>query len=105
MPSPRGKDSLHFHGKNIVGFMGEFEYFASHASLTDAQKCDEIRIYFTKKQKRVLDILDGFMNKDWDTLKKELMLLCTSSAETKTYHSQDIQKFTVKKRKIVSLSQ
>ena len=96
MPSPRGKDSLRFRGKNIVDFLTEFEHFAGHASLTETQKCEEIRIYFAKKEKRVLDVLDGFV-------KKELQSLYTSSAEKKTYQSKDIQKFTIRKRKISKL--
>ena len=88
MLSPCGKDSLHFWGKNIIDFLTEFEHFAGHASLMDSQKCDEI---------------DGYMVKDWDSLKKELLSLYTSSTEKKTYQSRDIQRFTVKKRKISKL--
>ncbi|SRR5260370_41946850 len=87
MMSPHGKDSLCFHGKNIVDFLTKFEHFAGHASLTDSQKCDKIRIYLAKREKWVLDVLDGYLNKDWDSLKKELLSLYMSSAEKKTYQS------------------
>src|SRR5258708_5677713 len=72
MPSPRGKNSLRFRGKDIETFLTEYEHFAIHANLTDEAKCEEVRIYFSKREKRVLDILEGYQTSDWVKLKREL---------------------------------
>ena len=85
MPSPRGKNSLRFRGKDIESFLTEYEHFATHANLTDEMRCEEIRIYFSKREKRVLDILDGYTLGNWEDLKRELKSLYTSSAERKIY--------------------
>ena len=103
MPSPHGEDSLRFRGKDIDHFLSEFEYFARQANLTEEEKCAEIRLYFSKKEKPVLDILAGYINKDWPQLKRELESLYTSSARTKIYSPRDIQRFIAEKRKITKL--
>ncbi len=103
MPSPRGKDSLHFRGKDIDSFLTEYEHFAAHAHLTDEVKCKEIRIYFSKKEKWVLDVLEGYQMLNWSDLKGQLKSLYTSSSERKTYRPRDIQHFVAKKRKISKL--
>src|SRR5258705_2748209 len=93
MPSPQGKSSLCFHGKDIDDFLTKFEHFANHANLTNKKKCEELRIYFTKKEKCVLDVLAGYQNGDWHKLKKELGSLYTSSAKKRMYQPRDIQRF------------
>src|SRR5258705_11943240 len=103
MPSPRGKNSLRFRGKDIESFLTEYEHFATHANLTDEVKCEEIRIYFSKREKRVLDVLGGYQTLDWDDLKEQLRSLYTSSAERKVYQPRDIQRYITKKRKISKL--
>src|SRR6266436_1123947 len=104
MPSPWGKSSLCFRGKDIDNFLSEYEYFAVHANLTDEKKCEEIRIYFAKKEKHVLDVLTGcYLTRDWCRLKRELRSLYTSSAERQAYQPRDIQRFIAKKRKITKL--
>src|SRR5260221_5703639 len=103
MPSPRSKNSLRFRGKDIESFLTEYEHFAAHVNLTDEVKCEEIRIYFSKREKRVLDILGGYQTLDWDDLKEQLRSLYTSSAERKVYQPRDIQRYIAKKRKISKL--
>src|SRR5258708_25749712 len=103
MPSPRGKNSLCFRGKDIESFLTEYEHFAMHTNLMDGVKCEEIHIYFSKKEKRVLDILGGYAALNWNELKGQLRSLYTSSDERKIYQPQDIQHFIVKKRKISKL--
>src|SRR5258705_4856476 len=103
MPSPHGKNSLHFQGKDIESFLTEYEHFATHANLTDEVKCEEIRIYFSKREKRVLDGLGGYQTLDWEDLKEQLRSLYTSSAERKVYQPRDIQQYIAKKRKISKL--
>src|SRR5258708_27871989 len=103
MPSPCGKDSLHFQGKDIEDFLSEYEHFAAHTSLTDEVKCQEIRIYFSKKERHVLDVLDSYARGDWRALKQDLRSLYTSLAEKRTYQPRDIQRFIAKKRKITKL--
>jgi len=90
MPSPRGKSSLRFRGKDIDEFLSEYEHAAEHANLTDEKKCEEIRIYFARKEKRVLDILEGYVRGDWRNLKRELRSLYTSSAEKKSYQPASV---------------
>ncbi len=103
MPSPRGKNTLRFRGKDIDGFLSEYEHFALHANLMDRVKCEEIRIYFSKREKRVLDVLDGYAAGNWEALKEELRSLYTSLAGKKTYQPRDIQHYIVKKRNISKL--
>src|SRR5258708_16806681 len=103
MPSPRGKSSLRFRGKNIEEFLMEYEHFAEHANLTEEKKCQEIRIYFAKKEKRVLDVLEGYLTGNWRSLKRELRSLYTSSSEKRTYQPRDLQRFIARKRRISKL--
>ena len=103
MPSPHGKNSLHFRGKDIESFLTKYEHFAAHMNLTNDMKCEEIRIYFSRKEKRVLDILEGYLTQDWGKLMEQLRLLYTSSVKRKTYQLRDIQHFIAKKRKIMKL--
>ncbi len=84
-------------------FLVEYEHFVTHANLTDEMKCKEIRIYFSKKEKRVLDVLEGYVTSNWEDLKRGLKSLYTSSAERKIYQPRDLQRFIVKKRKISKL--
>jgi len=103
MPSPQGKNSLCFRGKDIESFLTEYEHFAMHANLTDEVKCEEIRIYFSKREKRVLDILGGYQMLDWEDLKEQLRSLYTLLAKRKVYQPRDIQQYIAKKRKISKL--
>src|SRR5258707_13114101 len=97
MPNPRDKGSLHFKGKDIDVFLSKFEYYTDRARLTEFQRCDFIRLYFSKKERKVLDILEGFQCRDWGKLKEELWSLysssCTShsiSSYTDPNHGQEI---------------
>src|SRR5258708_18810260 len=84
-------------------FLTEYEHFTSHVNLTDEVKCEEIQIYFTKKEKQVLDILEGYAMLNWNNLKGQLRSLYMSSVERRIYQPQDIQHFIAKKRKISKL--
>ncbi len=103
MPSPHGRNSLHFQGKDIDGFLSEYKCAASQANLTDEVKCEEIQIYFTRKEKWVLDILEGYVMLNWNNLKGQLGSLYTSSVARRIYQPWDIQHFIVKKKKILKL--
>ena len=103
MPSTRGRRALRFRGKDIDGFLLEYERNALRANLTDEAKCEEIRFYFTKKEKRVLDILEGYITRNWNILKGQLWSLYMSSAAKKIYQPRDIQRFVAKKKKISKL--
>src|SRR5258706_15170015 len=103
MPGLHGKNSLHFRGKNILEFLMEYEQVAQQANLTDMKRCQEIRIYFARKEKWVLDVLEGYINEDWQVLKRELLSLYMSSEEEKSYQPKDIQHYSTKKRKITKL--
>src|SRR5258708_36444628 len=103
MPSTRGKSSLRFRGKNIEEFLMEYEHFAEHANLTEEKKCQEIRIYFAKKEKRVLNVLEGYLTGNWRSLKRELRSLYTSSSEKRTYQPRDLQRFIARKWRISKL--
>ncbi len=81
----------------------EYEHFAEHANLTEEKKCQEIRIYFAKKEKRVLDVLEGYLTGNWRSLKRELRSLYTSSSEKRTYQPRDLQRFIARKRRISKL--
>src|SRR5258708_13586910 len=103
MPSPHGKNSLHFRRKDIEEFLTKYEHFAKHANLTENKKCQEIHIYFGKKEKDVLDVLSGYHEENWRSLKRELHSLYMSSSERQTYQPQDIQHFIDRKQKITKL--
>src|SRR5258708_5308511 len=103
MPGICRKNSLRFCGKNILEFLMEYQCAAKHANLMNEKKCQELRIYFMKKEKCILDVLEGYINKDWQELKKELMSLYTSLEEKKTYQPKDMQCFSMMKRKITRL--
>src|SRR6266436_8982720 len=79
MPNPCDKGSLHFKGKDIDVFLSKFEYYADHAHLTKFQRCDFICLYFSKRERKVLDILEGFQCRNWSKLKEELWSLYSSS--------------------------
>src|SRR5258708_33066584 len=79
MPNPHNKGSLHFKGKDIDVFLSKFEYYADHAHLTKFQRCNFICLYFSKKERKVLDILKGFQCHNWGKLKEELWSLYSSS--------------------------
>ena len=81
----------------------EYEHFAEHANLTEEKKCQEIRIYFAKKEKRVLDVLEGYLTGNWRSLKRELRSLYTSSSEKRTYQPRDLQRFIARKWRISKL--
>ena len=104
MPSPCGKNALQFKGRDVEEFLAEFEHYAEMAQLTDERKCREVRLYFRKKEKRVLDVLQGYRVKSWTGLKDELRSLYTSSYEKRFYQPKDMQKFVAKERKITKLS-
>jgi len=67
MPSPRGKSSLGFRGKDIDEFLSEYEHAAEH-----------------------VDVLEGYVRGDWRHLKRELRSLYTSSAEKKSYQQASV---------------
>src|SRR5258708_1393541 len=79
MPNPHNKGTLHFKGKDIDVFLSKFEFYADHADLTKFQRCDFICLYFSKKERKVLDILEGFQCHNWGKLKEELWSLYSSS--------------------------
>ncbi len=82
MPNPHNKGSLHFRGKDIDVFLSKFEYHADHAHLTEFERCEFICLYFSKKEKEFLDILEGFQCHNWDQLKEELWSMYSSSCSS-----------------------
>src|SRR5260221_14694289 len=84
MPNPCDKEDLHFKGKHINLFLSKYECYADCAHLTEVQRCEDLRLYFSKREKQVLDILKGYQNHNWSQLIKELLLLYTSSSKSYT---------------------
>src|SRR6266478_9707253 len=82
MPNPRDKGSLHFKGKHIDRFLAKYESYADRANLTKAKRCKTLRLYFSKREKEVLDILEGYHCRDWSQLKQELQSLYSSSSDS-----------------------
>src|SRR5258707_69958 len=81
MPNPCDKEDLHFKGKHINVFLSKYECHADRACLTEVQRCDHLRLYFSKREKSVLDILEGYQNRNWSQLIEELLPLYTSASE------------------------
>src|SRR5258708_5118229 len=79
MPNPCDKEPLHFKGRDIDVFLSKYEGYADRAHLTEFQRCEFLRLYFSKKERRVLDILKGFQCCDWDKLKEKFWSLYASS--------------------------
>ncbi len=98
MPSPHSRNSLCFWGKDINGFLSEYKCATSQANLTDEVKCEEIWIYFMRKEKWVLDILKGYVMLNWNNLKGQLRSLYTSSVVRRIYQPQGIS-ISLQKRK------
>ena len=96
MPSPRGKNALQFKGKGIDEFLAEYEHNAEMAQLTSEKKCRDVKLYFGKKEKRVLEVLAGYRTRNWSQLKEELRSLYTSSYEKRAYQPKDMQRFVGK---------
>ncbi len=84
MPNPRNKEDLHFKGKHINVFLSKYECHADRARLTEVQRCEHLRLYFSKREKSVLDILEGYQNHNWSQLIEELLPLYTSLSESYT---------------------
>src|SRR5260221_1035353 len=82
MPNTRNKEDLHFKGKHIDKFLSKYECYVDRAHLTEVQRCEDLRFYFSKREKRVLDILKGYQNRNWSQLIEELLLLYTSSSKS-----------------------
>src|SRR5258708_7424392 len=82
MPNPQEKGLLHFKGKRIDAFLSKYEYYADHAHLTKVGRCMTLRLYFSKKEKEVLDILEGYHYHNWSQLKRELQSLYSSSSDS-----------------------
>src|SRR5260370_33824561 len=78
MPDPYDKKFLHFKGKYIDGFLSKYEYCADRAHLTDDKRCEELWWYFSKRERRYLEILDGYQIRNWSQLKDELRPAYTS---------------------------
>ena len=79
MPNPRDKGLLHFKGKDIDVFLSRFEYHADRACLTEVQRCKFLCLYFSKKERKFLDILEGFQCRNWSKLTEELWSSYSSS--------------------------
>ncbi len=78
MPNPRDKGLLHFKGQDINVFLLRFKYYTDRAHLTEFQRCEVLRLYFSKKERKVLDILEGFQCRNWSKLTEELWSLYSS---------------------------
>ena len=85
MPNPCDKGLLHFKGKDIDVFLSRFEYHADRACLTEVQRCEFLRLYFSKKEMKFLDILEGFQCRNWSKLTALLGVKLTPST---SYHPQ-----------------
>ena len=77
MPSPRGKNALQFKGKDLDEFLAEYEHYAERAQLTSEKKSWDVKLYFGKKEKQVLEVLGGYKARKWSQLKEELQSLYT----------------------------
>ena len=84
MPNPHDKGLLHFKGKDINVFLAKYEGYADCACLTEFRRCEFLHLYFSKKERRVLDILKGYRCRSWDKLKEELWSLYSSSCASGT---------------------
>ncbi len=84
MPNPHDKGLLHFKGKDINVFLAKYEGYADCACLTEFRRCEFLHLYFSKKERRVLDILEGYQCHSWDKLKEELWSLYSSSCASGT---------------------
>src|SRR5258707_12960601 len=83
MPNPQEKGLLHFEGKRIDAFLSKYENYADHAHLTEVGRCTTLCLYFSKKEKEVLDILEAYRYNNWIQLKREIKSLYSSSSQSK----------------------
>src|SRR5260370_25871336 len=72
MPDPYDKKFLHFKGKDIDSFLSKYEHYVDQACLTEVRRCESLWMYFSKKERRYLDILKGYQSCNWSQLKDEV---------------------------------
>jgi len=80
MPSPRGKNSLRFRGKDVEDFLTEYEHAADHANLTDTKKCEEIRMWGLEKFEERAEVSVYFLRGKED---RRQFLVITASLEAR----------------------
>ena len=72
MPYPTSEDAPRFSGKDLDGFIAHFEYLATHAALTDAEKCQTVLRYCSDGVRKTMRYDPAFEGSDWPEAKKEL---------------------------------
>jgi len=72
MPRSEQPGAPHFDGTDITEFLRRWNIECEDVGLSSSQKCDRVPFYCTPDVKDVVELLDGYLEKDWTKLEKDL---------------------------------
>ena len=72
MPRPGQPGAPLFDGIDITEFLRRWNIECEDVGLTKPQRCDRLPYYCTPNVKDVVELLDGYLEKDWDKLQNDL---------------------------------
>jgi len=72
MPRPEQPGTPHFDGMNVTEFLRRWNIECEDAGLTKSQKCDRFPYYCTDDVQSVVELLDGYLERNWDKLEEDL---------------------------------
>jgi hypothetical protein len=72
MPRPEQSGAPRFDGTDITEFLRRWNIECEDVGYSDRQKCDRVPFYCTPDVKEVVELLDGYLERDWTKLEKDL---------------------------------
>ena len=101
MPIPTDGKAPRFTGKDIKGFLIDYDALCTQAGYTDNQKCTNFPRYCKKEVRDFVKYLDQVLNPGtFDDLKRVLKIYYGPSDHKKNYTRKSLKEFVRKPRKI-----
>ena len=75
MPRPNQAGAMRFDKTDVTDFLRRWNIECEDYGLSDPQKCDRIIDYCSPEIREVIELLDGYTNRDWEALQAELKKL------------------------------
>ena len=72
MPHSEQPDAPCFDDKNVTEFLRRWNIECEDAEFINPQKCDRLPYYCTEQVQSVVELLDGYIDKNWDGLQTNL---------------------------------
>ena len=72
MPRPSQPGALYFDTSDVSEFLRRWNLECEDFGLSDPQKCTRIANYCSKSTKEVIELLPGYLERDWTKLQAEL---------------------------------